>query len=158
MIYFVRSRETGLIKIGTSICFNRRLYDIRDNGGLPEVLGVTKGGVARERCLHRLFQAYHHHIEWFYPSEHILAFIRLKTKRWEGEDDLPQNQPTQSHVSITHAARLLGRSIEWVKIACDKLDIELVSRGPNKRVMTLADFARLEAIGPRRNSKAALSA
>lgn len=78
VVYFLKAERSGLIKIGTTEDFERRLSSLR--AGCPEqldVLGTVPGSYNLEQSLHRKF----HHLrlrsnsEWFRSDEEIEKYI-----------------------------------------------------------------------------------
>lgn len=90
MIYFARHIETGLIKIGHTRQFMRRIIDLIGMYGEIELLGLMDGGHDDEQRVHRLF----HHLnckardrwfssfwgsEWFVCEQGLLDYIKANT-------------------------------------------------------------------------------
>lgn len=79
MIYFLRSLETGLVKIGTTKNYHARLTALQAEHGELQLLGVTEGSYFEERDLHQRFAEYRaDHVsgrEWFYPGLDLILFI-----------------------------------------------------------------------------------
>lgn len=76
LVYFVMAARSGLIKIGSAVDPDARIRTLQTGSPEPLILvGVTLGGEAKERNLHRRFAADRSHGEWFHPSEELLAHI-----------------------------------------------------------------------------------
>lgn len=93
MIYFFQSEDDGPIKIGvTTRPVNSRLSGIQaDSPTKIKALGYIIGGIDKETELHRRFEAYRLHGEWFSPHPDILNFIKDNAfpcpepnKKWVG--------------------------------------------------------------------------
>lgn len=94
MIYFIRGKESGKIKIGYSIHPGQRKRDLQTAHYEPlEVIGLLHGPPSLEAELHERFGRYRIRGEWFKPGERLLAFIeenaRLKSevRKIEGTED-----------------------------------------------------------------------
>ncbi|MBA3691483.1 MAG: GIY-YIG nuclease family protein [Actinobacteria bacterium] len=89
LVYFIESRESGLIKIGISNDPWRRLEQMGDPSQL-KILAVESGGAAREWDLHQRFaeanlmesddrddypESRVHGAEWFFPAQPILDYL-----------------------------------------------------------------------------------
>ena len=75
-IYFIKGKESTLIKIGSTDNVKNRLMGMQT--GSPEVLEVLATvpfGLIKEKDLHRRFAADRVHGEWFNPSNDLLNFI-----------------------------------------------------------------------------------
>lgn len=71
-IYFIGSRQHGIVKIGVSICPSRRVGEISLKKGIPmDLLGTEPGGYAEERQLHERFAKYALGNEYFTLSPEI---------------------------------------------------------------------------------------
>lgn len=71
--YFIRSRRTGLIKIGTSSNAMKRLQGLAKS--YPDCLELLAvGGVEEE--LHQSLAGYRVHGEWFKPHKDVLLALR----------------------------------------------------------------------------------
>ena len=81
MIYFIRDRSSGLIKIGFANEPWKRLVKIQsDTPGVVEMLAIEPGGVIDEARLHRRFAACRSRGEWFFPAPELLAHIDTLAK------------------------------------------------------------------------------
>lgn len=75
-VYFAQAGEGGPIKIGTSEQVERRIRSLQSSIPQPlRLLGTVLGGHARERELHRQFEALRIQGEWFRPEAPLLDFI-----------------------------------------------------------------------------------
>ena len=76
LVYFIKSKHTGLIKIGyASDVFERIKQLSSGNTDRLLLLKTIKGGKKKESELHKLFDRYRKEGEWFYPSDELLGFI-----------------------------------------------------------------------------------
>jgi hypothetical protein len=77
IVYFIRDLHSKRIKIGKTKMLNCR-YDFlkRCNGGDLELLLTIDGYTKEELSLHKKFNAYLHHGEWFEPAQEILDEIK----------------------------------------------------------------------------------
>jgi len=91
MVYFVQGEKTGLIKIGKSSNFTRRLANLR-NGG-PDRLTCLAVIVRAydDTVYHDRFSNDRVHGEWFKPSEKLMNFINAL--------------PTTKYTGMTHGSR-----------------------------------------------------
>jgi len=87
MIYFIRPKVGGAIKIGTSIRLSQRIRQLQAEFGELEVLAVTDGSYDEESILHQRFAHLRHHGEWFEPGDDLLAFIIRDGRPWNGADE-----------------------------------------------------------------------
>ena len=75
-VYFVQAAPGGLIKIGTAIDLDDRLYTLRRMSPVPlDLLASGGGGRNREAELHRRFRHLREHGEWFRPGDELLTFV-----------------------------------------------------------------------------------
>lgn len=75
-IYFFQSKLNGLIKIGVSGNYKRRLKQLEMAQGCDLVpLCIIKGRQQIEAELHKMFDEYREKGEWFTPGEKLLTFI-----------------------------------------------------------------------------------
>jgi len=82
-IYFIQAADkTGLIKIGWAVDVNKRLKDIQRMCPIRLiVLDTHKGDARTEYIIHRIFQEYRLHGEWFEPEQKLLNFIQDEESR-----------------------------------------------------------------------------
>jgi hypothetical protein len=86
MIYLIEAPENKLIKIGFSANPANRLRQLQTGSSSKSkyrILAVLPGGQKRERELHSKFSLYHSHLEWYFPAEPILDFIKSETANEE---------------------------------------------------------------------------
>lgn len=75
-VYFIRSGETGPIKIGISRDVARRKGELeREEKEKLTVLATVEGTMADERTLHQRFAEHRLHGEWFAPVPELLSHI-----------------------------------------------------------------------------------
>lgn len=84
MIYFLKHKETGLIKIGTTKNFDARFMSLRSKFGVLELLGLMVGYEEEERNLHTLFKELNVRKqlkgrEWFKADTVLLTYIKKYT-------------------------------------------------------------------------------
>ncbi len=80
MIYFLRHPETGLMKIGTTTKYQKRLSDLMQKHGDLELLGLMYGNRSDEQQLHQQFSHLNEAgqlsgIEWFRADKELIAYI-----------------------------------------------------------------------------------
>jgi hypothetical protein len=83
VIYFIRRKSDGAIKIGTTICLGDRLATIRrEIGESVEMLGIVSGGRVREKILHWCFSSTRlsPSEEWFEASTELFDMIKQYTE------------------------------------------------------------------------------
>lgn len=104
MIYFVRSVETGNIKIGCTGDVKKRIAQLTSEHGKLQLLGVLVGGRAFENALHRAFAEYRVEElgrEWFKDNGSLRHYIDLYAGR--SEDTKPR-RPHPLRKPIYHEA------------------------------------------------------
>jgi hypothetical protein len=75
-IYFIQSKLNGLIKIGVTGNFKKRLKQLEMAQGCDLVpLCIIKGSMKLEQEFHKLFNDYREKGEWFNPNKKLLLFI-----------------------------------------------------------------------------------
>lgn len=75
-VYFVQSKNNGLIKIGFTSNLKGRLSDLSSMSPVPlELLAFTYGDFNLERELHSTFSDHRSHGEWFHPSDELIKLI-----------------------------------------------------------------------------------
>ena len=102
-LYFIKSPETGRIKIGRGDTA-KRLKACLTGSPDPDlfVMWHCCGRGYDERKVHQAFADERSHGEWFYPSERLVYWIQSGAEistlpRWETEleHDLPPDVPTR---------------------------------------------------------------
>lgn len=121
VVYFMRGKNSQLIKIGFSRLLKRRLGRVaKEAGELVELLAFFDGTIADERAEHRRFARYHVRGEWFMP--HMELNERIETL---GLPDMPDLPPPDE---FTRRAR------EWVmaleELEASRLGIPLLKASP----------------------------
>lgn len=118
MIYFIQREDNGYIKIGYSKDVPTRMLSLRMYTRLT-LLGQCEGDVEFEQGLHRKFNKFRVHGEWFHPSPGILDFIAQNTvpgdvksvsakKRGATKGRKPIQIPSQSSAIINHVPGMLA--------------------------------------------------
>lgn len=75
-IYVICCPLNGLIKIGFSKMPTQRLKNLQNMSPVPLVLvKLLTGTQSDEAAIHKRFNKYKHHSEWFFPTDEILQFI-----------------------------------------------------------------------------------
>lgn len=74
MIYFIK-RDDGLVKIGTTTNFYRRLASLKKEHGELGVMGWHNGDYKTEKEIHQKFSAYRIIDEWFYFSDELSRYL-----------------------------------------------------------------------------------
>lgn len=81
VVYFVR-RSDGLIKIGCSVDFDRRIQTLKGSFGPDlEVLWTEPGYFERERELQKQFRVLRAYGEWFKAGSELLEYIEEEKAR-----------------------------------------------------------------------------
>lgn len=84
-VYFIQGELSGLIKIGYSRNIVARICDLQSGSGEHVVLlGIVRGSSSIERNLHKRFDKYRRHGEWFEPDPVILKYVEQKTEKIDG--------------------------------------------------------------------------
>lgn len=106
MIYFVRSRNTGLIKIGCSDNVTQRMSQLGTQHGKLDLLGTIPGGRAFENALHRAFAEFRAEgmgREWFVDNPELRKYIATyagKSEEVRSERKFRLLQPIYHEVGI----------------------------------------------------------
>ncbi len=83
VVYYIRRVSDGMIKIGTTTAFRKRMAAHRKDHGELQILLTHSGGPKEERAVHKKLDAYRPgRSEWFYPTRPLLSWI-LETRRCE---------------------------------------------------------------------------
>lgn len=96
VVYYIRRVSDGMVKIGTTREFRKRMATHRNEHGEMQILLTHSGTRKEEREAHLRFDVYRAgRSEWFYPTRPLLSWI-LDTRqieshrRTQGLDILPQ--------------------------------------------------------------------
>lgn len=90
-VYFMRSTDTGRIKIGYSKDVLRRRNEIQAaHGGAIQILLTISGGPTMEGELHQRFAAHKVFGEWFEPAAEILAFVEAELEKFKPKSESKQ--------------------------------------------------------------------
>lgn len=83
-IYFVGSREHGIVKIGRTSRLKHRMSNLRNSAPVPvKLFAVVFGDPAIEKVLHELFAKSRQHGEWFKLTDDISECIDdIKNQRF----------------------------------------------------------------------------
>ena len=81
VVYYIRRMSDGLIKIGTSSMYRRRVSELRREHGPVEVLLTHRGGTDTEDEMHRKFEDLWVRDEFFLPGKPLLAWVVKIRKR-----------------------------------------------------------------------------
>lgn len=81
MIYFLRGKDTGRIKIGYTESVNKRWEQLDVGAEEYELVLLLSGDKGMERSLHRRFKELRFKGEWFQPGQELLDFIKSYTPR-----------------------------------------------------------------------------
>lgn len=83
-LYFVRSGEQGLIKIGRTSNFELRVKTLQTGSAAPlQAVGVFESLGWQEAIWHRAFAAVRLGGEWFEPTPDLLASIEHFREHWD---------------------------------------------------------------------------
>lgn len=106
MIYFVRPKSGGRIKIGTTVRLSERLAALKAEFREElEVLGVAAGSFSREKRVHRKFAHLRLRGEWFEPGDDLLAFIAHKARPWDGTEEAPKTVSVKIDEEVMYLVR-----------------------------------------------------
>jgi hypothetical protein len=76
VVYFIRAKDGGPVKIGSSIHLLLRLKQLQANSPVElELVAATEGSARFEREVHSRFQHCRLHGEWFEPIDELLNFM-----------------------------------------------------------------------------------
>lgn len=75
-VYFIQGCHTKYIKIGISYDVERRLKGIQASEPLKLLAVVKEGGTALEKELHKRFEQFRIHNEWFQPAPELMQYIK----------------------------------------------------------------------------------
>lgn len=93
MVYFLRSKRTGLIKIGRTSYFRSRYNALCFEHKEPlEILGIVSEDDWAEKQLHTIFQSIRVVKEWFEDGPKLRAFIVQHATLELPEADSPRNE------------------------------------------------------------------
>ena len=82
MIYFIRGKDSGNIKIGYSINPEKRQSNLQTaHYEELELIGFMNGTLDDETRIHQMFAAYNIRGEWYRSSDEILDFIETNTTK-----------------------------------------------------------------------------
>lgn len=81
MIYFLRGKDTGRIKIGYTESVNKRWEQLEVGAEEYELLLVLSGDKKQEKALHKRFNHLRFKGEWFEPDQELLDFIESFSPR-----------------------------------------------------------------------------
>lgn len=77
MIYFARSQKTGLVKIGFTSDFKRRIHHLNSlNNDRLTLVGLIEGDMQTEREMHTRFSDARVRGEWFKPCSAMAEFMQ----------------------------------------------------------------------------------
>ena len=81
MIYFIRGKESGNIKIGFSIHPDKRKANLQTaHYEELEFIGIMDGSLEDEANIKKKFSQFNIRGEWFYPSQEIIDFAKENCK------------------------------------------------------------------------------
>lgn len=84
MIYFIRGKESGNIKIGYSTNPDKRKSNLQTSHYEElELIGLMDGSLEDEATIHKTFASFNIRGEWYRPSQEILEFVDNNAKRSE---------------------------------------------------------------------------
>jgi len=119
MIYFLRHPKTGLVKIGTTDKYHRRLSTLMSKYGDLELVALMDGNRTTEAALHVRFGAANRQgvldgREWFADTPELREFIEVN-----GHLNIPENEDeliripvsSETHERLKELARVDGKSL-----------------------------------------------
>lgn len=94
MIYFILSKQTGYIKIGSTNDLHHRFAQIRSTDGAFDVLGLMDGYMTEEQVLHKQFWEWRtvknvNVCEWYHDNTSLRDYIELNTHL-----NMPEKKPS----------------------------------------------------------------
>ena len=95
IVYFIRCKVTGRVKIGTTLNLQQRLSALRGSSPTElEVIGFVDSSDWPEKDLHGRFREHRLHGEWFEGVDQILGFARRQSIHFNtGERNLVVESP-----------------------------------------------------------------
>ena len=105
VIYYIRRLSDGLIKIGTSGMFRRRVSELRREHGPVEILLTHRGGKDAEEEMHRKFEDLWVRDEFFLPGRPLLAWIVRIRKRQRPGTELKETIPMNDLLILSATLR-----------------------------------------------------
>jgi hypothetical protein len=84
LVYFAESLKTGLVKIGHTTQIKTRMQFLSVDERRINLLGVTDGGLAREREIQANFARFLVKYEWFLPSPLLLEYVAVNCENRKG--------------------------------------------------------------------------
>jgi hypothetical protein len=100
VVYYIRRASDGLIKIGRSGGFRRRVIDLRAEHGEIQILLTHPGGVEEEAAMHRRFARLRVEGEFFRPRKPLMDWI-IKIRRQQSRGALlPGTLPMAEIVAL----------------------------------------------------------
>ena len=82
VVYFIKSCETGRVKIGNAKDVERRLSQLQTGCSEKLIIWGTYEGDLTEKEIHNMFEDHRIRGEWFEFERPILEFILLKGKKY----------------------------------------------------------------------------
>jgi len=149
MIYFVRSRNTGHVKIGYTANIQQRLVELTSKYGKIDLLGVITGGRAFENALHRAFAEYRVvelGREWFRYNPSLRKYITTYATRPDAVRPMhprPLTRPIYRSGVNCHLYELILKKRQ--QAGCEEYDLTALSADTHIPVGVLERMMRNQA-------------
>lgn len=164
IVYFIRSGSAGAIKVGTTNNLPYRLKAL-DCGPEPlSVIGTVPGGRFLEKAIHTALLPYRRRLEWFKPTDEVLAFVEAALADPDGIPSLAKEYMARHdahRATVNLDARNAVGAISW---AVDRIckresviavaqiggvsDDQITKYRQSKSEMGVRTFARLKSEWP----------
>jgi hypothetical protein len=105
IVYVVRREPDGLIKIGTTTRYGRRMASLRGAHGELRLFLAMPGGYKEEHAIHGKFAGLRVEGEWFRPERPLLRWIlRMRQENSYPETRLPKAVPQKEIKALLSVA------------------------------------------------------
>ena len=112
MVYFIRSKRSGRIKIGYSENVLRRALSIRaDARSNVVILATMEGDRTVEKSLHLWFDWLNVTGEWFEPHPDLLSYIESQATPWTGPKSVGWERPEEYWQRIENPSPKVGGDV-----------------------------------------------
>ena len=135
VVYYIRRTSDGMVKIGTTGAFRKRMATFRNEFGEIQILMTHSGGRPEELKMHRQFDAYRiRGSEWFRPARTLLEWIcderrivRYRETQQPGVLGIGALQKLTTAAPRDRDLRFRAGRVEWPEEA-DEIERILLSR------------------------------
>lgn len=109
MVYFIRSKRSGRIKIGYSKNVLQRAMSVRSMAcSNVTILGTMEGDRITEKSLHLWFDWLNITGEWFEPHAELLAYIEKAATPWTGPMSVGWERPEEYWQRVENPSPKIG--------------------------------------------------